>query len=81
MSTVVKTFMSTTFTIRIPQELKEKMEKNPAEWSQEVRCFLEERIKQIELMKTLQEIEPRAEKRKTKTDSTLLIREDRERRA
>jgi predicted transcriptional regulator len=80
-ATVVKTFMSTTFTIRIPQELKEKMEKNPAEWSREVRCFLEERIKQIELMKTLQEIEQRAEKRKTKTDSTLLIREDRERRA
>jgi predicted transcriptional regulator len=73
--------MSTTFTIRIPQELKEKMEKNPAEWSQEVRYFLEERIKQIELIKTLQEIEPRAEKRKTKTDSTVLIREDRERRA
>lgn len=73
--------MSTTFTIRIPRELKEKMEKNPAEWSQEVRGFIEERVRQIELMKTLQEIELRAEKRKTKTDSTILIREDRERRA
>jgi hypothetical protein len=73
--------MSTTFTIRIPRELKEKMEKNPAEWSQEVRDFLEERIKQIEMMKTLQEVELRAEKRKTKADSTVLIREDRERRA
>ena len=72
--------MSTTFTIRIPRELKEKMEKNPAEWSQEVRGFLEERVKQIELMKTLQEIESRAERRRTKTDSTILIREDRERR-
>jgi len=73
--------MSTTFTIRIPRELKEKMEKNPAEWSQEVRGFIEEKVRQIELMKTLQEIELRAEKRKTKTDSTILIREDRERRA
>ncbi|MGD0204647.1 MAG: hypothetical protein ABSC20_12195 [Candidatus Bathyarchaeia archaeon] len=73
--------MSTTFTIRIPRELKEKMEKNAAEWSQEVRGFIEERVRQIELMKTLQEIELRAEKRKTKTDSTILIREDRERRA
>jgi len=73
--------MSTTFTIRIPRELKEKMEQNPAEWSQEVRAFLEEKVKQIELMKTLQEIEQRAERRKTKTDSTLLIREDRERQA
>jgi len=73
--------MSTTFTIRIPRELKEKMGKNHAEWSQEVRCFLEERVKQVELMKTLQEIEPKAEKRRTRADSTKLIREDRERRA
>jgi hypothetical protein len=71
--------MSTTFTIRIPRELKKKMEKNPEEWSQEIRIFLEERIKQIELLKTIQEIESRAEKRKTKADSTCLIREDRER--
>lgn len=78
---MVKTFMSTTFTIRIPRELKEKMEQNPAEWSKEVRAFLEERVKQIELMKTLQEIGKRAEKRKTKTDSAKLIREDRERQA
>ena len=71
--------MSATFTIRIPQELKKKMEKNPAEWSQEIRDFLEEKVKQMELLKTLEEIEPRAEKRKTKIDSATLIREDRER--
>jgi hypothetical protein len=71
--------MSTTFTIRIPRELKEKMEKNPEEWSQEIRDFLEERVKQIELVKTIQEIETRAEKRRTNADSTKLIREDRER--
>jgi hypothetical protein len=72
--------MSSTYTIRIPRDLKEKMEKNSEEaWSAEIRNFLEERVKQIELMKTLQQIESRVEKRKTKTDSTLLIREDRER--
>ena len=71
--------MSETFSIRIPRELKEKIEKNPADWSQEVREFLAERIKQIELLKALEEIETRAEKRKTKTDSVVLIREDRER--
>jgi len=71
--------MSTTFTIRIPRKLKEKMEENPAEWSQEVRGFLEERVKQVELMRTLQEVESRAIKRKVKGDSTILIREDRER--
>jgi hypothetical protein len=71
--------MSTTFTIRIPRELKEKMEKNPEEWSQEIRNFLEERVKQIELIKKIQEIESRSDKRKINTDSTILIREDRER--
>jgi hypothetical protein len=72
--------MSSTYTIRIPRDLKEKMEKNSEEaWGAEIRNFLEERVKQIELMKTLQQIESRVEKRKTKTDSTLLIREDRER--
>jgi hypothetical protein len=68
-----------TYTIRIPLELRKKMEQNPAEWSQEIRGFLEKRVKQMELMKTLKEIEPRAEKRKTKVESTTLIREDRER--
>jgi hypothetical protein len=71
--------MSSTYTIRIPRDLKEKMEKNPEEWSREIRNFLEERVKQIELMKTIQQIESRAEGRKTKADSTILIREDRER--
>jgi hypothetical protein len=71
--------MSTTFTIRIPRELKEKMKENPTEWSEEVRNFIEQRVKQIELIKTLQEIESKAEKRQTKIDSTTLIREDRER--
>jgi hypothetical protein len=69
--------MSATFTVRIPRDLKEKMEENPIEWSQEVRGFLEQRVKQVELMKLLKEIEPRAQKRKVKGDSTVLIREDR----
>jgi predicted DNA-binding protein len=76
---VKKEVMSTTITIRIPRELKEKMKQNPAQWSEEVRKFIEEKIKHLELLKTLQEIEPRAEKRHTKIDSTTLIREDRER--
>jgi len=71
--------MSSTYTIRIPRDLKEKMEKNPEKWSQEIRNFLEERVRQLELEKTIQQIELRAEKRKTNADSTILIREDRER--
>jgi hypothetical protein len=71
--------MSETFSVRIPRELKEKIDKNPADWSKEVRDFLAERVKQIELLKTLEEIDSQPEKRKTKIDSTTLIREDRER--
>jgi hypothetical protein len=55
------------------------MKQNPQEWSLEIRNFLEERVKQVELMKTIQQIDSRADKRTTKADSTLLIREDRER--
>jgi hypothetical protein len=71
--------MSETFSIRISRELKEKLEANPADWNQEVQNFLTERVKQLELLKILEEIDHQAEKRKTKIDSTSLIREDRER--
>ncbi len=71
--------MSTTITIRIPRELKEKMKQNPAEWSEEVRQFIEEKIRNLELQRTLKEIEPRTQKRQVRTDSTTLIREDRQR--
>ena len=76
---MAKTSMSTTFTVRIPKKLKQKIEENPAEWSQEVREFLEQRVKQVELIKTLHEVQARAVKRKVKGDSTALIREDRDR--
>jgi hypothetical protein len=39
----------------------------------------EESVKQTELLKTLEQMESRAEKRTTKVDSPLLIREGRER--
>jgi hypothetical protein len=71
--------MSETISIRIPKELKEKLQANPADWNQEIRNFLTERIKQIELLKTLDEIQAHADKRTTNVDSVKLIREDRER--
>jgi len=70
--------MSSTFTLRIPKELKEKMKKLNVEWSKEIRSFLEERVKHLELLKAIEEVELRAEKRMVKVDSTKLIREDRE---
>ena len=71
--------MSSTFTVRIPRELKEKMKRFPVEWSEEVRRFIEEKVKRLELMEAIEEIELRAEKRRLRVDSARLIREDRER--
>jgi len=71
--------MSSTFTIRIPLELKQKMKKFPEKWGETVRRLIEERVKQLELLNTIEEAELRARKRVLKVDSTTLIREDRER--
>ncbi|MBS7658910.1 MAG: hypothetical protein QW487_08015 [Candidatus Bathyarchaeia archaeon] len=71
--------MSSTFTVRISKELKEKMQKLPIKWSEEIRGFIESKIKQLELAKKIESIKVKAEKRKVKIDSTILIREDRER--
>jgi len=71
--------MSSTFTVRIPRELKEKMKKLPVEWSEEVRRFIEEKVRRLELMGAIEEIELRVEKRRLRVNSTKLIREDRER--
>ena len=70
---------SSTFTVRIPRELKEKMKRFPVEWSEEVRRFIEEKVKRLELIGVIEEIELRAEKRRLRVDSARLIREDRER--
>lgn len=71
--------MSLTFTVRIPRGLRERMRGLDVEWSEEVRGFIEERIKRLELMKALEEVGSRAEERAVSVDSTMLIREDRER--
>jgi len=71
--------MSSTFTVRISKDLKERMRKLPGEWSEEVRRFIESRVRQLELAEKIREIEVRAIKRNVVVDSTGLIREDRER--
>ena len=55
------------------------MRKINVEWSEEVRGFIEERVKHLELIKVIEEAGSRAKKRKAKVDSTILIRKDRER--
>jgi len=72
--------LSATLTIRLPKELKEKMRRFDVSWSKEIRNFLEERVKQLEALNTLEEVFERSRKRKVKVESIDLIREDRERR-
>jgi len=71
--------MSSTVTIRVPGELKEKMKNTKIAWSAEIREFIETKIHCLELSQAIDEVAKRAEKRTIKTDSTTLIREDRER--
>lgn len=71
--------MSSTLTIRIPKKLKEQMRKLPVEWSDEVRRFIEGRVRQLELAETIRSIRVNAERRRVSADSVDLIREDRER--
>ncbi len=70
---------SSTLAIRIPRETMEKMKKLDVRWSEEVRAFVEETIRRHELLRTLEEIGFRADRRRASVDSTQLIREDRER--
>ena len=48
-------------------------------WSEMVRDLIEKRDKHLELIRAIEEVGSRAEKRKAKMDSTILIRKDRER--
>jgi hypothetical protein len=64
--------------VRVPRELKEKMKRYPVDWSSEIRRFIEERIRALELLEVLEDVERRAEERRTRVDSTRLVREARE---
>lgn len=72
--------LSSTLTIRVPKEVKEKLRKFDVKWSLEIRRFLEERVKQLESLSVMEEISKRSVNRRIEIDSVKLIREDRERR-
>lgn len=71
--------MSEIITVRVPRELKEKMRRYENGWSEEIRDFIESRIKQLELKELIDEVVEDPRRPKVKGDSTRLIREDRER--
>lgn len=70
--------MSSIITVRVPEDLKEKMRRLGVNWSEEIRKYLERRVKEYELLELLVRVRERARGRVVKGDSTELIREDRE---
>ncbi len=70
--------MSDIVSVRVPRELKEKMRRYRIDWGEEIRKFLEERVRVLEFLETLDDIENKARKRRTRVDSVKLIREARE---
>ncbi len=66
--------MSATFTIRILHVLKERVKGLLVKWSVEVKLFIGDRVKQSELMRVIEDVELRAERRRLRVDSTRLIR-------
>ncbi|MDK2372845.1 MAG: hypothetical protein QI197_05650 [Candidatus Korarchaeota archaeon] len=70
--------MSSVVTVRVPRELKEKMKKLKVNWSEEIRKYIEERVRDYELLEIIDRVRKEARKRKIRTDSARLIREDRE---
>jgi cytochrome b involved in lipid metabolism len=72
--------LSDVISVRVPKDLKEKMKRYRIDWSKEIRKFIEERIRVLELLEVLDDIEKRAKRRKTKVNSVKLIRETREER-
>ncbi len=74
--------MSEVLSIRIPRELKKKMEelKNFVDWKQEIIKFLEERVKYYEKQRILKEVNEIIERhpRLPKGTAIELVREDRD---
>ena len=74
--------MSVIISFRIPRELKEKMNKyrKTINWSEELRKFIEKRIKELEQQKAIEELEETIKNlpQIPKGTATRYIREDRD---
>ena len=74
--------MSTTvYSIRIPKEIREMMEKlKDVNWQEEIRKIVEEKVKEEYKKKLLNEARELRRKMKTNISASKLIREDRDER-
>ncbi len=73
--------MSVVLEVRLPRELKERMDRfSHVNWEEELRKFIEARVRALEVLQALDEVRERAKSRVVRTDSTDIIREERDRR-
>jgi hypothetical protein len=70
--------LSDVISIRVTEELKEKMSRYDINWSEDFRKYLEARINSLELVKLLVGFSKKMKSLKEIQDSTGLIREDRD---
>ncbi|MEM1717849.1 MAG: antitoxin [Thermosphaera sp.] len=69
---------SETFSVRIPKKLKEDMKKLPVNWQEEVRSFIECRVRAEKARLLVEGVKPLRDRTK-RVGSAELIREDRSR--
>jgi hypothetical protein len=69
--------MSEVITIRVSRGTRSLMKENNINWSEDIRNYIETRAKSFRLNKILKTLKP-VRLRKGTTESTLLIREDRD---
>ena len=70
--------MSVVIHVRIPRQLKEKIDELGINVSEEVRQYLEKRVRQAEMERIAGLIRSRLQRMRKVSDSTQLIRQDRE---
>jgi len=72
----------TVYTVRIPRSLREKMKKINIKWSEEIRKFIENKVRHETYrmaMESIEKVNLKFVHRRTVKPSWMLIREDRER--
>lgn len=69
--------MSDTITIRVPKDVKALMKTIDINWGNDIRNYIEARIKAIKLSKTLKTVIPAPKKAGSK-DSSAILREMRD---
>lgn len=70
--------MEETLTIRLTSETKEEMAYYKLNWSEDIRNYIESKLKKLKLLKTLEKMKANAKSMKVKVDSTSIIREYRD---